>query len=369
MHESSRQLPPRVARVVAQIGPDLSAQGGIASVLKSYSDYRTGFEEFGYHLIFISSGGSATSGKARKFVAAWCQLFWLALLGRVDLVHLHSSIKGSLLRKSILALTCVVLRKKYVMHIHSGAFAQYYGALPAFIQTLVRFVMTHAACVISLSEHARSTLIAMNLATADKCRLVYNGIKDPLPSGPEARKATPKVSITFLGKLSESKGLVTLFEALAMLSHSAPAYALFVGGSGDASTLADWISKYKLDDVVIYKGWISGDDKIQLLKDTRIFVLPSYSEGFPVAIVEAMAFGATVVSTQIPGVMDAIRPGRDGLLVQPGDVEGLSAALLRLLNDETLCCALSATARQRFLECFTIERSARLLASIYDEAT
>jgi glycosyltransferase involved in cell wall biosynthesis len=366
MYETSSPSPSRRSRVVIQIGPDLSAQGGIAAVLSSYASYRSGFEQLGYRLIFLSSVGGARDGRASMFLAAWFRLIWMSLFRHVDVVHIHSSIRGSLLRKSIFALTCAALGRKYVMHIHSGAFAQYYAGLPRVTRALIRFVLGNAACVISLSVQTRDVLIAMRLAAPEKCRLVYNGIADPLNVSPTRHESIQRITLTFLGKLSESKGLVTLFEALAGLPQSVPPYTLFVGGAGDASVVSDCVKKYGLGDVVDYKGWIAGAAKDQLLADTKIFVLPSRSEGFPVAIVEAMAFGTAVLSTRIPGVTDAIRDELDGLLVDPGDVNGLRSALLLLLKDAGLRQRLGLSARQRFLDHFTIQHTANCLASIYD---
>jgi glycosyltransferase involved in cell wall biosynthesis len=366
MRKSSSDKVPSTARKVIQIGPHMAAHGGIAAVLSGYSAYSDGFVELGYRLGFISSGGGSDRRRLLKFLAAWFKLIWLSLFGDIHLVHIHSSIKGSLLRKILFALTCFVLRRTYIMHIHSGAFPQYCTGLPRAVFLLVRFVLGNAARVIVLSEYARDTLISTGLATPEKCRLVYNGIADPLTTGAIRRETMPPVSITFLGKLCESKGLITLFEALSALPRTVPPYTLFVGGNGDASVFSELVQKYGLGDVVDYKGWVAGESKLQLLTDTRIFVLPSYSEGFPVAIVEAMAFATAIVSTRIPGVIDAIRSGQDGLLIEPGDVDRLRAVLLLLLSDQVMCQRFGASARQRFLDKFTIQRTARSLALIYD---
>jgi glycosyltransferase involved in cell wall biosynthesis len=145
-----------------------------------------------------------------------------------------------------------------------------------------------------------------------------------------------------------------------------PHTPFLLGGGGDASVVSDYVSKYGLGNVVDFKGWVTGAAKDQLLADTEIFVLPSRSEGFPVAVVEAMAFGTAVVSTRIPGVVDAIRDEQDGLLVDPGDVNGLCNALLLLLNDAALRHHLGSSARQRFLDHFTIQHTARCIAAIYE---
>lgn len=123
---------------------------------------------------------------------------------------------------------------------------------------------------------------------------------------------------------------------------------------------------YGLGERVTCLGWVSGERKATLLSESTIFVLPSRSEGFPVALVEAMAFGVAVLSTRIPGVVDAVRDGTDGLLVEPDDPDALRRALMMLLRDTELRERLGASARQRFLDHFTILQISHRLAAIYD---
>lgn len=355
-------------RSIIQLGPSMSAQGGIASVIASYASYQRGFEQLGYRLIFIASCADAGRSGILTFIAAWCRLILLSLRGRVNLVHIHSATRGSLLRKAIFALTCIVLRKKYVMHIHNGAFAAYYKGLPWPARVIVRLVLRDATSVICLSTHAREQFIAMKLAMADKCQLVYNGIDDPLVESSNLPASSPAITITFLGKLCEAKGIFTLLEALALLPPTTPAYKLVVGGSGDEGVFRDWVGRSGLNERVTYLGWVDGDEKSRLLRNTDIFVLPSRSEGFSVAILEAMAFGIAVVSCRIPGVIDAVRQGQEGLLVEPGEVECLRDAISYLLSDGAIRQRLGASARRRFLGQFTIQRMASRLDSVYEKA-
>ncbi|WP_454874106.1 glycosyltransferase family 4 protein [Paraburkholderia xenovorans] len=355
-------------RTIIQLGPSRSAHGGIASVLAGYASYESGFEELGYRFIFIASYGEAGRNGILTFIAAWWRLIVLSLFGDVRLVHIHSATRGSLLRKALFALTCMALRRTYVMHIHNGAFAAYYKGMSWPARAIVRLVLANAASLICLSTHAREQFIAMGLAIADKCQLVYNGIDDPLVENQVSSRPSQALAVTFLGKLCEAKGIFTLLEALALLPRSTPAYKLFVGGTGDAEVFQKWVSRYGLGDQVIYLGWIDGDNKNNLLRNTDIFVLPSLSEGFSVAILEAMAFGTAVVSTRIPGVVDAVRQGQDGLLVEPKEVEALRDAILYLLSAAAERDRFGASARQRFLEQFTIRRMACRLARVYEEA-
>lgn len=370
MKENSVQSP---TRMVVQVGPDLSAQGGISAVIGGYYVYRSEFERLGYSMFFVSSGGGNRCAIG-KFFFGWLRLIWLSLCYHVDLVQIHTSIKGSLVRKSMFAVTCMVLRKPYLMHVHSGAFVHHYQAFPRVVRIFFKWVFNRASYVICLSEHARQQFILANLSTAAKCRVVCNGIEDPLPAETKVSLSTLRencvssnpITISFLGKLSEAKGLGTLLKMLSELPSATREYMLLVGGHGDVPAFFELVKKYRLSNRVTYLGWISGEHKVKFLMNSAIFVLPSRSEGFPVALVEAMAFGIAVLSTRIPGVVDAVRDGVDGLLVEPNDAVSLRAALIRLLDDADLRERLGESARQRFLDHFTIQHIGHSLVSIYD---
>lgn len=366
MKRSSDKRRASASRLIVQIGPDMFARGGIASVLSTYASHRDEFENHGYQLLFISSGARSGRGALGVFLVTWLRLVMLSLTRQVHVVHIHSSIKGSLLRKSVFALTCILLRERYVIHVHSGAFTKYWSSLPNLVRKFIRFVLTSAQYVICLSLDAREQLVSMGVVP-ERCRLVYNGIAVPSDAEPQKISSSQGITLTFLGKLSEPKGIFRLLEALATLPRSSPKYRLFVGGEGDVEAISALIERYRLTDRVILGGWVAGADKAQLLADTEIFVLPSRSEGFPVSLVEAMAFGAAIVSTRIPGVVDAIRPEQEGLLVDPEDVCGLRDAISMLLVNVDMRRRLGDSARRRFLDQFTIQKTVGNLVAMYDE--
>lgn len=353
-------------RLIVQIGPDMSARGGIASVLSTYASHCDEFENHGYRLLFISSGAGSGRGALGVFLVTWLRLVMLSLTSHIHVVHIHSSIRGSLLRKSVFALTCILFRERYVIHIHSGAFTKYWSSLPNLARKFVRFVLKSSQYVICLSCDAREQLVSMGVAL-ERCRLVYNGVAAPLSAEPREISPSQGITLTFLGKLSEPKGIFRLLEALASLPRSSPKYRLFVGGEGDVKALSALVERYCLTDRIIFGGWVEGADKARLLADTEIFVLPSRSEGFPVSLIEAMAFGAAIVSTRIPGVVDAIRPDQEGLLTDPEDVCGLRDAISMLLVNVDMRRRLGDSARRRFLDQFTIQKTVGNLVSMYDE--
>ena len=109
-------------------------------------------------------------------------------------------------------------------------------------------------------------------------------------------------------------------------------------------------------------------DRIRALYDAAdLFCIPSFAEGIPIVLMEAMASGIPCVTTQIAGIPELIRTGLDGLLVAPSDLDGLTDALATLMDDEALRDRLSKSGRQRVLEHYDLRRNVQQLAAIFSE--
>jgi glycosyltransferase involved in cell wall biosynthesis len=113
------------------------------------------------------------------------------------------------------------------------------------------------------------------------------------------------------------------------------------------------------------RGWLGREAAGQLLSRASVFVLPSYAEGLPMSVLEAMAAGCPVVATRVGGIPDLITDGVDGLLVPPGDPHALAAALERILRDPAFARQLGNAARQTIANRYTAERSLERLEQLY----
>jgi len=152
------------------------------------------------------------------------------------------------------------------------------------------------------------------------------------------------------GRLSREKGFDLLIRAFRPVARDHPRWQLHIYGGGRKETaLRERIARYELTDSARLMGASRRLDR--RLAAASLFVLSSRAEGFPMVLLEAMACGLPVVSFDCPhGPAEIIRPGRDGLLVPPGDVAGLSAAMSRLIADPDQRREMGAAARARAAE-------------------
>ena len=162
--------------------------------------------------------------------------------------------------------------------------------------------------------------------------------------------ASGSPTILFVGRLTRAKGLYELMDAAQLLRSKHPdlQWRMVIAGEGpDSAALGALSQELGLDDRVEFPGYVEGGRLDALYLSSSVFVLPSYSEGFPTVITEAMAAGLPVVATGIRGIVDHLEDGVNALFVEPRDSLGLCGALERLLLDEELRRAMSLANRER----------------------
>jgi glycosyltransferase involved in cell wall biosynthesis len=174
---------------------------------------------------------------------------------------------------------------------------------------------------------------------------VHNAVALPTAEDLRTRSESPDDGlILFLGRVEERKGAFDLIDAAALLRGR---YRLVICGEGAIDAAAQHARSRGVDGRVSFPGWIDGQGKRELLRRASILVLPSYHEGVPMAVLEAMSWSIPVVATAVGGIPDIVTDGKEGVLVQPGDPAGLAQAIERLMDDPTLRAALGSAGRRK----------------------
>jgi len=201
-------------------------------------------------------------------------------------------------------------------------------------------------------RRARITVCASNALAdaarelgAGEVRVIGSGVAVPADVRPEARPP----EVLYAGRLSREKGILDLLEA-------ADGMNLTIAGDGPLRA-----------QVPGALGFIPHDKLGGFYERAAVVAVPSHREGFGVVCAEAMAHGRPVVAGAVGGLLDLVVHEQTGLLVQPGDVEALRAALRRLLDDEELRHRLGSAARKRVQEHFSWERTTDLTLAVYED--
>jgi glycosyltransferase involved in cell wall biosynthesis len=303
---------------------------------------------------------------ALYLAAAACRIAWAGIVGRPGLLHVNITGRGSTTRKLALTAIARAVALPYVLHIHDYDYAADVHARGGLMQCLVRGMFAAAAQIITLGAEAERTL-RVTLALSDAPILILpNAVPDPHPAPPAAAGvAAGPPRLVFLGHLSARKGVPELLEALASPALSALPWRATLAGGGPVDEVRARAATLGLGDRVAFPGWIDQRAASSLCAEADILVLPSHAEGLAMSVLEGLAHGLAVVATPVGAHAEVIEPERSGLLVPPGDVAALAAALARVIGDPALRERLRAGARRRFLERFDVRVYASRLARLH----
>lgn len=175
--------------------------------------------------------------------------------------------------------------------------------------------------------------------------------------------------LLFVGRLAPVKGLPILLRALVPLIEDFEDLKLTVIGDGEGrKALEHQAQTAGLADHVDFVGYKNQTEVAEALAETDLFVLPSFAEGVPVVLMEAMAAARPVVTTQIAGVPELVEHGQSGLLVPPGDADALTRAIAAILADPDRAATMGATGRERVKAAFTVTTEAARLAQLFEGA-
>ncbi|MDX2213848.1 MAG: glycosyltransferase family 4 protein [Oculatellaceae cyanobacterium bins.114] len=327
---------------VLMLGESLSRQGGIVSVQKLILEQIDSTIQI-KHIATLVNG--SIWQKIVNFTKAILELSWRLLHEDIDLVHTHVSGRGSAFRQAITTLVALAFRKPVIMHAHGSEFHVFYSQLPKSLKWGLGWVFGKCERFIVLSENWK-TFYTQNLKLeAERVIVLPNAVEIP-PQIP-TRPLKKDVSFVFFGRIGQRKGAFDLVRAFAALSSKYQLQAkLTLAGDGEGVKLRQLVKDLNVEDGVSVMDWIDSEQRNALSKAADVFVLPSYNEGLPMALLEAMSWGLASITTPVGGIPELVVDGENGLLVTPGNIEELSLAMQRLIEDSSLRIALGINGRK-----------------------
>ena len=347
---------------VLMLGTDPGGRGGVATVVSLLRQDGL-FEREGVCYVPTHAEGTraARIGAACKGLVR--TLGWLARrpASRPQVMHVHAASNGSFVRKSVLLALGRAAGCKTVFHLHGACFDRFIGASGPLMRRWIRHTLEQSSVVIALSTRWAGFL--REFAPGARVVVIPNSV--PLP--PQGAGQVQPGRILFLGQVEPRKGIYELLEAVALLRERFPQVELAIGGQGELAQLRRRAAELNVADRVHELGWIGTGPKAQELARAAIFCLPSHAEGLPMAMLEAMAAGKAIVVTGVGGIPDAVRDGDNGVLVAPGDVQALAAALAGLLGNEGEARRLGERARATIEQEFESGVVVKRISAVYEQ--
>lgn len=292
--------------------------------------------------------------QTRFYTVSWPLSVWLSQhVQDFDLVHIHALFSFAALPASYWAArrgVPYVVRPLGTLNTWGMTHRRPWLKRASF-EMIESRILAHAALVHYTSEDERRQAELLGITTPSV--VVPNPLADEVGAGaPGAlRRRYPQLGrrpiVLFLSRLDRKKGLDLLLRAFVSLRHHVPDAALVIAGDGDAQFTRElWYDAQILGvgNDIVWTGFLSGDDKQAAFADATLYVLPSYSENFGIAVAEAMAAGLPVVVSDRVGICRDIASASAGLVVRC-EVDDLTQAIVRLLSDSTLSESLGENGR------------------------
>jgi len=286
---------------------------------------------------------------------------------RPELVHVHTCSGLTFYRTIVDMLLVRLYRVPVILHIRGGRFEEFLNGRSAIGRRVVRWALVSADSVIALSPVWAERLLGFDSRIS--VQVVANGV--PLPERPRPHRPTARIRIVFVGTTQRAKGVDDLIEALSRLPRQTRRRidVRIVGTDPGCRTkeLRALADQRGLSESVVFTGELDSAEVRRELRRAAIFALPSYAEGLPNALLEAMACGLPAVVGSVGAVPEVIEHGVSGFLVRPGDIEQLSTLLGKLIRSPALRQKMGRAARRRVRQEFGLPKVARLLDVLYQQ--
>lgn len=347
---------------VCMIVPSFTAKGGIASVV---SGYRGSALEQAYRIRYLETYCDGNQiKKLWKAICAYGAFLWNLMVFRPDLIHIHGSFGASFYRKAPFLVGASLARIPVVLHIHGSELDRFYWQASGMKKSLVRTLWGKSSKILVLSDHWEREFSKIFRETTIE---VIPNFAPELPSGAGDRRTDDK-TVLFLGFLSRRKGCMDIPEVARLVSQREPQARFLLAGTGsreDMQQIRELARRHGVEGFLRFPGWVWEKEKQRLLENAALFFLPSYTEGLPMSVLEAMAHGLPVVSTTVGGIPQLVEQGKTGFLLEPGDTEGFARAILTLLQDPRKRREMGRAGLARVQEEYTLDRHIRRLRLVY----
>ena len=350
-----------MAKKVCMVVQAPNVMGGIAAVVNGY---RHSCLEKDFQITFVESyrnGGKVV--KLLKAIKAYFVFFGIMLFHKPDLVHIHSSFGPSFYRKIPFILMSNWFRIPVINHIHGADFNEFYMKADRTKKNRIKKIYNKCAKLIALSDEWKTQL--SQVVPADHIVVLEN--YSVLQDGETVH--SNRNIVLFMGAIEERKGCFDVPQIFKRVSSEVPDCTLVMAGDGDDRIVKAVKESFgdSLNRNVFFPGWIRGDQRKQNLEESDLFLLPSYNEGMPMAILDAMGYGLPIISTNVGGISKLVHEGENGFLCKPGDIEEFAEKIIYYLNNKEARIEAGNVSKRIVRENYTLDKHLQQLERLYEE--
>ena len=253
----------------------------------------------------------------------------------IQTVLIFSSAGLSLIEKGIMSVIASYFGKRVLVAPRSGLIVDDINSSP-FLKKGLELLLSNSNIIICQSQQWKKFYQRFTGFEDNRFLVVKNWI-DVSEYSPQIRKNSENINILFMGWIERNKGIIELLEAVSIHRNELRGVKFFIcGGGSKTSDVKEYIKKENLDDFFILKGWVTGKEKMSILEQSDILILPSYREGLPNVILEAMASGCAVIANPVGSIPDVIDDGNNGILLASNNPSDIGESIITLVKDGKL---------------------------------
>ena len=344
------------------IAPAEGTQGGISAVIDNYKCSRFWSQYNGGH--FSTSIESDSRLYALLYQIKQIIIFFVYILfTRPRAASIHTASWNSFYRSFIYILIAWLLRIPVVLHIHPVFFHEFYIRGGLVRKSLIKIAGKMSTKIVFLTSSIRDLFVS--IFPGKELLVLPNPVNVSLFESDVCSHKRNRMQLLFMGWIVKEKGVYDIVDIIPEIITAFPDARFIFAGNKEISQLRDLIEPRKLNKFASVPGWVSGQDKVDLLLTSGVLLLPTYSEGVPNVILEAMASGLPIITTPVGGIPSILEDGVSGLFVNPGNKEELKTAVLKLLSDEVLSKNISQEAKLLVKQLYDVEIIGKKLEEIY----
>lgn len=313
------------------IGPSIQrSKGGMATVIKGIIDDKDINMEFDIDLFESYIDGNVIT---RMLFSIYALLKLVYIYKDYDLFHIHMASYGSTFRKMIYVNFLKQKNKHVILHIHGAEYKLFYDKLKIRNKERIKNLFRNVDKVIVLSDgwntYFNNTFKISNLVTLNNC------VNSLMFKECFCEDKTNNDMI-FLGRIGERKGAYDLLQALEEIKNDGLRAKCYFAGDGEVEKFKKIVKEKGLEEYAEVVGWINGKEKMKLLKNVSISILPSYNEGLPMTILECMACGKALIVSNVGAIPEVVENEKNGIIVNPGNVYEIKKAIEILVKSNSM---------------------------------
>lgn len=349
---------------VCMIVQNPMVRGGIASVVNGYKNSQL---EKDFDIIYVESykDGSKLT-KLIKAIQGYLLFVKILLRDRPNLVHIHSSFGPSFYRKIPFIYMASWAGIPIINHIHGADFGEFFINASKKKRKLIKKVYRKCDKLIALSEEWKKNLSL--IVPISKIVVIENYSILHEDAFRERMGRACNKQVLFLGELGKRKGGYDIPSVIKLVVEKIPDVKFILCGSGnekDEKAITELVKEKHVEKNVKFPGWVRDKEKDEVLRNADVFFLPSYNEGMPMSILDAMGYGLPIVSTDVGGIPKIVHNKENGFCCVPGDIKGFSLNIIRLLSDKKMRDTASKASFEIVKNDYSLEAHLALLEKIY----